>query len=142
MKRDLEFSLIFYYNSGSLQPRITIFLARISPQHSLKGNFLETRPDLALPGDQLTKNTYTKYLLWWEMYIPFWCTPTGCKPLEQSDSLKKIWFMFSSCKYNLHWQNWAAERSNKNRRSPCCYGNNKNTTKLFGNCPIVVNRHS
>ena len=63
MKRDLEFSLIFYYNSGSLQPRITIFLARISPQHPLKGNFLETRPDLALPGDQLTKNTYTNYLL-------------------------------------------------------------------------------
>ena len=63
MKRDLEFSLIFYYNSGSLQPRITIFLARIPPQHFLKGDFLETRPDLALPGDQLTKNTYTKYLL-------------------------------------------------------------------------------
>ena len=55
MKRDLEFSLIFYYNSGSLQPRITIFLARISPQHSLKGDFLETRPDLALPGDQLNE---------------------------------------------------------------------------------------
>ena len=55
MKRDLEFSLIFYYNSGSLQPRITIFLARISPQHSLKGDFLETCPDLALPGDQLNE---------------------------------------------------------------------------------------
>ena len=63
MKRDLEFSLIFYHNSGSSQPRITSFLARISPQHSLKGDFLETRPDLALPGDQLTKNAYTKYLL-------------------------------------------------------------------------------
>ena len=55
MKRDLEFSLIFYHNSGSSQPRITSFLARISPQHSLKGDFLESRPDLALPGDQLNE---------------------------------------------------------------------------------------
>lgn len=28
-------------------------MARIPPQHSLKGDFLETRPDLALPGGQL-----------------------------------------------------------------------------------------
>ena len=44
MKRDLEFSLIFYYNSGSLQPRITIFLARIPLNIVLREIFLRPAP--------------------------------------------------------------------------------------------------